>query len=121
MGHFMDADDVVRQQRLICAKFDAAYAVASDYSKIGISKNFDPQEFPINGLRHPPEGDTTGWYIWSGAEFSQDKEFFIPLHVSHLAERCPMVLQYLGLAPGWRFLITADHEDVWQDKSLLQT
>src|SRR5262249_4805049 len=31
--------------------------------------------------------------------------FFVPLHVSHLAEWCPAALKFLGLAPGWRFLI----------------
>jgi hypothetical protein len=25
---------------------------------------------PLNGLRHPAEGDTCGWYIWGGADFS---------------------------------------------------
>ena len=42
-----------------------------------------------------------------------------PRHVSHLRDRLPEVEQYLGLAPGWRFLITPDYEDVWFDESLL--
>lgn len=62
---------------------------------------------------------TTGWYIWAGEEFSTDPDFFVPLHVKHLNEWCPVVLKYLSLAPGWRFLVTNDYEDVWQDKSLL--
>ena len=75
---------------------------------------------PINGLRHTPEGDTTGWYIWAGENFSQEPGFFEPLHVSHLSEWCHLVLKYLGLPPGSRFLITdIGYEDVWFDESLL--
>ena len=69
-------------------------------------------------MRHPLVGDTTGWYIWVGG-FSTEVDFFIPLHVKHLTELCPIVLKYLGLAPGWRFLLTENYEDVWEDKSLL--
>ena len=45
--------------------------------------------------------------------------FFVPLHVVHLDEWCPEVKKYLGLPPGWRFLIAEGHEDVWFDESLL--
>src|SRR5258708_6930715 len=78
-----------------------------------------PKQFPLNGLRHPPQGDTTGWYIWSGEQFSTDSEFFVPLHVLHLNDRCPEIVKYLGLGPGWRFLVAPGQEDVWFDSSLL--
>jgi hypothetical protein len=42
------------------------------------------------------------------------------MHVRHLAEECPEILPYLGLPPGWRFLVTPDHEDIWFDQSLLE-
>jgi hypothetical protein len=75
--------------------------------------------FPINGLRHPPASDTTGWFIWGGEQLSGESEFFQPLHVGHLLELLPGVSAYLGLAPGWRFLLADDHEDVWFDSALL--
>ena len=87
--------------------------------KIGISENALAGAYPLNGLRHPPEGDTTGWYIWSG-EFSLDPNFFVPMHTSHLFELRPEIIPYLGLGPGWRFLIAPKYEDVWEDLSLLQ-
>jgi hypothetical protein len=86
---------------------------------VGVSRNIKDGIWPINGLRHPQEGDTTGWYIWAGEDFSTDDDFFVPLHVKHLEEWCPAVIKYLGLAPGWRFLLANDYEDVWQDLSLL--
>ena len=77
--------------------------------------------WPINGLRHKLEGDTTGWYIWAGEEFSFDNDFFLPLHLEHFITKYPTVIKYLGLAPGWRFLIADNYEDVWEDTSLLNT
>lgn len=74
---------------------------------------------PLNGLRHPPEAGTCGWYIWGGEEPSDAPEFFQPLHVEHLAARCPAALPYLGLPPGYRFLLAPGREDVWFDGSLL--
>jgi len=42
------------------------------------------------------------------------------LHVSHLINWCPDVIKFLGLPPGFRFLIGENnYEDVWKDKSLL--
>jgi hypothetical protein len=51
---------------------------------------------PLNGLRHAPEGDTCGWYIWAGEELSDDSAFFEPLHVEHLPAVCPEVLPYFN-------------------------
>jgi hypothetical protein len=107
------------EQREIRVKFGASYLLCDDRLKIGISRTFDPAQFPINGLRHPPQGDTTGWYIWSGEELSTDADFFVPLHAFHLNDRCPGIVKYFGLGPGWRFLVAPGHEDVWFDASLL--
>lgn len=31
----------------------------------------------------------------------------------------PQALRYLGLPPGWRFLVAAAYEDIWFDPALL--
>ena len=49
-------------------------------SLVGLSDNTDGVNVPINGLRHPSEGKTSGWYIWSGEKFSKGKDFFKPVH-----------------------------------------
>jgi len=110
--------DLIKEQKLICERFGAEFHSAPNYLKVGISSNVKDGMYPINGLRHPIQGDTTGWYIWAG-DYSSDPNFFVPLHVEHLNEWCPEVLKYLGLAPGWRFLIAPNYEDVWEDSSLL--
>jgi hypothetical protein len=73
---------------------------------------------PINGLRHEPEGDTTGWYIWAGEDLSDAPDFFRSLHVGHLTDWCPQVVPYLALPVGWRFLLAFGYEDVWFDANL---
>ena len=30
---------------------------------------------PLNALRHSPEGNTCGWYIWGGEELSEAPDF----------------------------------------------
>lgn len=108
-----------RQQRAICDKYGATYAPSPAHLKVGIALNVRDRMVPINGLRHPAEGDTTGWYIWAGGEPSSDPNFFQPLHVQHLHSWCPQIAKFLGLPPGWRFLVTDEHEDVWEDPTLL--
>jgi hypothetical protein len=88
-------------------------------SKIGIALG-SLGKSPVHGLRHPPEGDTNGWYIWCG-EYSDAADFFSPLHVEHISEYLPAVVEYLELPPGYRFLIDgAGYEDVWFDASVLE-
>ena len=110
--------EIDEAQRLVCDRFDVAPFPSPETSKVGVSRNLGGAQTPIHGLRHPPEGDTTGWYIWRG-EYSRADDFFRPLHVAHLRELCPRVLPYLALPPGWRFLLADDYEDVWRDGTLL--
>ena len=108
-------------QRDLCERFRAPFLPVTGGQKLGISENVRAGVLPINGLRHPPVGDTSGWYIWAGGEPSTDPDFFKPLHVAHLDEWCPDILRFLGLAPGWRFLTdNAGHDDVWEDSALLE-
>ncbi len=107
---------VTDEQRVVCDRYGAQPMDAPSDLKVGLALASVGE--PINGLRHPPEGDTTGWYLWRG-ELSQADDFFSPLHAGHLSTRLPEVLPYLALPPGWRFLIAPGYEDVWYDASLL--
>jgi len=110
--------DLEAEQRFICDKYGSPFCESPIYLKVGISKNIKEGIWPVNGLRHPLHGDTSGWYIWAGEGFSTDADFFEPMHIKHLNEQCPLVLRYLGLSPGWRFLLAPGYEDVWKDISV---
>jgi hypothetical protein len=57
-------------QRAICARFGTTFSPPSPYEKVGIALSTLDQT-PLNGLRHPPEHGTCGWYIWGGEELSE--------------------------------------------------
>ena len=107
------------EQKRICRTWSADFVPVLDSEKLGIAQNVRGGRQPINGLRHPPSNDSSGWYIWAGEELSEAEDFFVPLHIGHLDEWRPGISKYLGLAPGWRFLVAGGYEDVWFDPSLL--
>ena len=106
-------------QKELCKSLDIDWVESPENMKVGISLSALDGKMPINGLRHNIEGETTGWYIWGGEEFSSDPDFFKPLHVKHLKEKCPQIIKFLGLPPGYRFLTDGKYEDVWEDLTLL--
>jgi hypothetical protein len=108
-------------QQELCRRLKAEFIPSPANFKVGISSSARAGVQPINGLRHPPEGDTTGWYLWGGTELSAADNFFKPLHVQHLIGENSPVLRFLGLPPGWRFLIdNKGYEDIWFDETLLR-
>ena len=112
--------ELIKQQQETCSRCGAEYEPSSPDLILGISRNFSSGIWPLNGLRHPQQGQTCGWYLWAGEQWSEEEDFFRPLHVQHLLDARPEVAKYLGLAPGWRFLLGPDYEDVWFDSKLLE-
>ena len=92
-------------------------------AKLGVSRGLlEPVtswEWPLHGLRHPPEAGTSGWYCWLG-EYSDADDFFVPVHAAHLVARWPAIAEYLDRPPGSRFLVTPDYTDQWYDAALLE-
>jgi hypothetical protein len=104
----------------ICLRYGADLVDVGDGDMLGVALNVKDGIKPLNGLRHPIVGNFSGWYIWSGTEWSEKEDFFKPMHISHVHSWNPLISRYLGLAPGWRFLATEDYEDVWFDQQLLE-
>ena len=110
---------VEAKQAAVCARQGVSPEPPSPFLKAGVGLSTLGRQ-PINGLRHPPESGTSGWFLWAGEELSSAPDFFQPVHVLHLSERWPEVLPYLALPPGWRFLVAPGQEEVWFDASLLK-
>lgn len=104
-------------QAAMCREHGREFVPCPPDSKLGVALQTLGQT-PIQGLRHPPVGATNGWYILAG-EYSSGADFFKPLHASHVIQRLPEVVRFLGLPPGSRFLLAGEHVDVWFDESLL--
>lgn len=112
------SSDISLVQISLCEEKGYDYIPVDLDSKLGFAIQTQGK-IPINGLRHPPDEDTNGWYIWCGGEPSQGSSFFEPLHTRHLLDRCPEAIRFLALPPGCRFLVAGDYVDVWFDESLL--
>ena len=105
-------------QKVICHKYNSPLVSVSPDLKIGLALD-SLKNTPIYGVRLKPENGTEGWYIWGG-EYSDDPAFFQPVHISHIKDIIPLVIPYLALAPGYKFIIDQEgYEDVWLDETLL--
>ncbi|WP_263366685.1 immunity protein Imm33 domain-containing protein [Edaphobacter bradus] len=105
-------------QQEMCRRYQTGYVGAFNEQMSGFATATGGL-LPINGLRHPLAGGTTGWYIWCGEEFSSRRDFFQPIHTKHIYEKYPSIAPLLGLPPGYRFLQAGDYIDVWFDPLLL--
>ena len=112
-----EESELPNQQLATCNRVGATFVPCDLDLKVGVSRNLQSGVMPINAMRTNPDSATSGWYIWAG-EYSSSPEFFVPLHGHHLKEWAPKVLPYLGLPPGWRFLLADDYEDVWADPEI---
>lgn len=104
------------RQRRVCRDHAAAFLPPEPGSKVGIALG-TMGRLPIHGVRVPPTGTTNGWFIHAGDESSEDDDFYQPLCVEHLETHRPEVLPFLGLPPGWRFMIDGEgFVDVWHEE-----
>jgi hypothetical protein len=111
-------DPFEKVQRALCEQYRSAWVPTAEDSILGFAQATKGRT-PLNGLRHPPAHGSSGWYIWCGEEWSDSPEFFSPLHASHVYAAYPDLIRLLGLAPGYRFLMTGSYLDVWYDSHLL--
>ena len=108
-------------ENTVCERVGVKPKIPDGDAKLGIAISTIGLQ-PINGLRHNEENGTCGWYIWCGTEFSENDDFFSPLHVQHVSEYLPQIKKYLSLPPGYRFLIdNSGYEDIWFYQELLIT
>ena len=114
----MDYTEIEKAQRSLCSRSTAEFVSTAPNDKIGFARSTVGRQ-PINGLRHPTTPGTSGWYIWCGESFSESPDFFDPQHARHFYEDMPDASHFLGLAPGYRFLLAGAYLDVWYDQKLL--
>ena len=109
---------VIEEQENFCLERHLEHVATPAESKVGYALG-TKGKLPVNGLRHPPKGKASGWYIWCGEQFSDADDFFSSIHAAHLYEDQEQVAKLLGLPPGYRFLHAGEYLDVWYDASLL--
>ncbi|TDY35682.1 hypothetical protein [Janthinobacterium sp. 75] len=101
-------------QRRICDKFGLPAQAPEPMVALAIGSL---AQSPIYGTRIVlPENGTISWFIHCG-EHDTASGFYQPLHVEHLHEMLPQVLDYLALPSGAKFIIDREgYEDVWLEE-----
>ena len=85
----------------ICTDYGSDFVPPAPLDKAAVAISTLGQ-WPLNARRITPERGSCGWYVWGGEGRSSEAGFFQSLQVVHLLERCPQLMPYLALAPGWR-------------------
>ncbi|BFO56700.1 MULTISPECIES: hypothetical protein [Comamonadaceae] len=106
-------------RKMICEKYGSKYHEFLENLNVGVNIE-SLGMIPVYGVRINPAFGTSGWYIWGG-KYSEDEDFFKPIHGFHLIQKLPGLSKYLALAPGFKFIVDGDgYEDVWFDPSSLK-
>jgi hypothetical protein len=88
------------KQLEVCKRYNVK-PFPTDNLKLEIARNVREGLYPLKGLHYLPVGDTTGWYIYAGEEFSEALDYFVPLHIEQLPSWCPHLMPYMLLPSGW--------------------
>lgn len=102
-----------RAPQEICAAYGSDFVPPAPLDRVAVALNTLGQP-PLNARRVSPERGACGWYIWGGEGGSRSGNpgFFQTLQVAHLLERCPQVMPFLALAPGWRVQLAANGPEI---------
>lgn len=106
-------EGILDAQRAVCRRYGLGEVALDQMVAVALST---VGAMPVYGARIiPAAGDNVTWFFYSG-EHSDAADFYQPLHVAHLAETLPLVVPYLRLPHGSRFIIDDEgYEDVWLD------
>ena len=117
-----------RSPQEICARYGSDFVPPAPLDKIAVALN-TLNLVPLNARRVLPESGNCGWYIWGGkggkgGDGGNGREsgdsggrarppgFFQTLPVARLLERCPQVMPFLALAPGWRVRLAVNAPEI---------
>ncbi len=109
-------NSVIDVQKCNCMKFNSKFVQPLENEMVAVALD-SLGKIPITGIRNVLEGgENISWFFYCG-EFSEDDDFFKPIHISHLENYLPEVIPYLALEEGFRFVIDKEgYEDVWKEE-----
>ncbi|WP_426203944.1 immunity protein Imm33 domain-containing protein [Pseudomonas sp. TWP3-1] len=98
-------------QNAVCEKYGMSVLPPEDMVAIAIGSLGNT---PIYGTRiRLPDGGNVSWFIHCGTH-STAIDFYQPICIEHLPDMLPLVMKYLCLPTGAKFIIDIQgYEDVW--------
>lgn len=105
--------DLRARQEAICVRYNLPVVEPEDMVAVAMSTL---GKAPVYGTRITlSEGQNVSWFFHCG-ECSDADDFYQPVHAAHLSACLPLVLPYLMLPAGARFIIDdTGYEDIWLD------
>lgn len=98
----------------ICLRHASKYCPLHEDTMVAFAATTIGQN-PIYGVRLEADAGKIEWFIWCG-EHNERVDFYAPYHARHMRELFPIVIPYLSLEPGYKFIIDdAGYEDVWRE------
>ncbi|WP_241021375.1 hypothetical protein [Burkholderia sp. Ac-20344] len=104
---------IAEMQREVCERYGLQETAVENMVAFATST---VGQMPVYGTRleRGPD-DNISWYFHCG-EYSDADDFYQPVHTEHLQQMLPLVIKYLRLPPGTRFIVDDQgYEDVWRE------
>lgn len=109
-------------QFAICKKLKVKPQRPWAFGRALMGGSLQPDVWPVYGVRSLPRPDRgdCGWTFWTGdSDMSRaaKKSKFEIIEVQAIGDRCPAVVPYLALPPGWAFVLGPDGSaDVYENE-----
>jgi hypothetical protein len=104
-----------RDQRYVCAANHSEHTPAKLIDRLVASPDvFDQTATTIEGVRYPFDAPNSGWWLF-GSGFAGDMASMKNVHVGHVVQAYPEIVECLGLEPGFCFKSGGDRR-VWFDQ-----
>ena len=100
-------------QAAVCARHELKPERPHPLSEVVVSKNLEPDLYPVYGWRTAPDpdGDSRGWIIWAGEQQLEDalERFGVErIAIGAMQRRHREAWKHLALPTGWAFVLSAD-------------
>lgn len=114
-----DVNSIIDMQREVCKRFGATH-YASDENNTVYFAGETQGLLPVHGERVRGGENQSGWYVWCGGNRFDRDDFFQEMSVFEFAGRVPLAYSFLGLPPGFKFLVAGGHQRAWLEEGLLE-
>jgi hypothetical protein len=106
-----------RDQMMLCTKYGVEFCPIGADRLVAVTPRALDDHSPLEGGRHEPDGDMSGWFL-TGSDFAGNVSDFQILHLYHVTSKRPELAKFLALPEGYLFRLRGNEEHVGKIKSI---
>ncbi len=110
-------EEIQQTQQECCEHYSSNYTPTELEQLVVISDGIYEGAVPVEGVRYPSPSHMTGWWLTTD-NYNGDVDTLQSVHFRHIVEKRPELAIYMGLKPGYRFLLGGKDEHVWFDEKV---